>query len=329
MLPYARIEHGDYYRDRWSEEELRCDFPGDEFLIEGLHAMQVHFYHNNVSIEIPVVKVMNAAHYLAAYMFHTVCSGDRLEYDTLAYCSVGHDKRLMFLSMVVLAAMLRRTEGFRANQCRNLILEDRNEDFYEGVTLYERFLDSAEERFAEEDFLIDLPAVMEQMKEKDEIIYQQAQQIQQLQYTITTMEEKSNNMQIIGTQYKQDNNQGTIYNAPVTIQYITNPVEQNTSEPKQAYSEKEEPSDSIDSIIFTKKAKQEKKEASIIEALQKSIQRRKDKTRAFVQELQSWQKEAYIDAHYNAQVMYDELAKIIPLPFGYEVFKKHYNNTRY
>ncbi len=91
----------------------------------------------------------------------------------------------------------------------------------------------------------------------------------------------------------------------------------------------EEPSDSIDSIIFTKKAKQEKKEASIIEALQKSIQGRKDKTRAFVRELQSWQKEAYIDAHYNAQVMYDELAKIIPLPFGYEVFKKHYNNTRY
>ena len=84
-----------------------------------------------------------------------------------------------------------------------------------------------------------------------------------------------------------------------------------------------------DSIIFTKKAKKEAKEAAIIEALQKSIIGRNDKTRAFVQELQSWQKEAYIDAHYNAQVMYDELAKIIPLPFGYEVFKKHYNNTRY
>lgn len=91
----------------------------------------------------------------------------------------------------------------------------------------------------------------------------------------------------------------------------------------------EEPSDTIDSIIFTKKAKKEAKEAAIIEALQKSIIGRKDKTRAFVHELQSWQKEAYIDAHYNAQVMYDELAKIIPLPFGYEVFKKHYNNTRY
>ncbi len=88
-------------------------------------------------------------------------------------------------------------------------------------------------------------------------------------------------------------------------------------------------SDIPDSIIFTKKARQENKIPTIIEALRKSTIGRNDKTRAFVQELQSWQKEAYIDAHYNAQVMYDELAKIIPLPFGYEVFKKHYNNTRY
>ena len=85
----------------------------------------------------------------------------------------------------------------------------------------------------------------------------------------------------------------------------------------------------INSIIFTKKANKEGKEATIIETLQKSVQGRKDKTRAFVQELQEWQKEGYVDAHYNAQVMYDELYKLMPLPFGYEVFKKHYNNTRY
>jgi len=83
----------------------------------------------------------------------------------------------------------------------------------------------------------------------------------------------------------------------------------------------------IDSIIFTKKAQKEAKEAVIIQALQKSVQGRKDKTRAFVQELQTWQKEEYIDAHYNARVMYDELAKLLPLSFGYEVFKKYYNNT--
>ena len=89
----------------------------------------------------------------------------------------------------------------------------------------------------------------------------------------------------------------------------------------------EEPSDTIDSIIFTKKAKKEGKEAAIIAALQKSVQGRNDKTRAFVQELQEWQKEGYVDAHYNAKVMYDELEKIIPLTFGYETFKKYYNNT--
>ena len=88
-------------------------------------------------------------------------------------------------------------------------------------------------------------------------------------------------------------------------------------------------SDISNSIIFTKKAKAEHKEPYIIHALQKSIIGRKDKTRALVQELQSWQNDGYVDANYNAQVMFDELQKILPLPFGYEVFKKHYNNTRY
>ena len=83
-----------------------------------------------------------------------------------------------------------------------------------------------------------------------------------------------------------------------------------------------------DSIIFTKKARQENKIPTIVKALQKSIIDRKDKTRALVQELQSWQKDNYIDPQYNAQVMYDELQKILPLPFGYDAFKRLYNNTR-
>ena len=83
-----------------------------------------------------------------------------------------------------------------------------------------------------------------------------------------------------------------------------------------------------DSIIFTKKAHQEHKIPAIVQALQKSIIGRKDKTRALVRELQSWQKDNYIDPQYNAQVMYDELQKVLPLPFGYEVFKQHYNHTR-
>lgn len=90
----------------------------------------------------------------------------------------------------------------------------------------------------------------------------------------------------------------------------------------------EEKSESINSIIFTKKAKKERKESTIFDALKKSVEGRKDKTRAFVEELHSWQDDGYIDAHYNAKVMYDELDKLIPITFGYEVFKKHYNNTR-
>lgn len=87
-------------------------------------------------------------------------------------------------------------------------------------------------------------------------------------------------------------------------------------------------SDISDSIIFTKKAKKEGKIPAIIDALRKSMQRRRDKSRALVEELAFWQKDEYVDAHYNAQVMYDEITKIIPLPFGYVAFKQHYNHTR-
>ena len=85
-------------------------------------------------------------------------------------------------------------------------------------------------------------------------------------------------------------------------------------------------SDISNSIIFTKKAKLEHKEQYIIQALQKSVLGRKDKTRAFVQELHDWQKQAYVDAHYNARVMYDELKKLIPVSFGYDSFKRLYND---
>lgn len=197
--------------------------------------MQSHFYTHNVPVEIPVVRVMNAAHFLLAYVFQTTCSDNQSEYDVLAYGSVGHDKKVMLLTLIVLAAMLKRTEGFRARMCRNMLLEDRSEDFYDGVSLYDQFLNSEEKHFAEEDFLLDTHNRLQKLAaENEQLTYENSQ----LKNAPSTMEEKYT--QIIGTQYKQDNNQGTIYNAPVTIQYITNPVEQNTSEPKQTYSEKEQ-----------------------------------------------------------------------------------------
>ncbi|MBQ7259402.1 MAG: hypothetical protein IJS57_05585 [Paludibacteraceae bacterium] len=229
------IDHKPYYHDRLTTWDLCRDFPEDEMYINGLHAMQSHFYTHNVPVEIPVVRVMNAAHFLLAYVFQTTCSDNQSEYDVLAYGSVGHDKKVMLLTLIVLAAMLKRTEGFRARMCRNMLLEDRSEDFYDGVSLYDQFLNSEEKHFAEEDFLLDTHNRLQKLTAQNEqLTYENSQ----LKNTLSTMEEKYT--QIIGTQYKQDNNQGTIYNAPVTIQYITNPTEKNTSEPKQTYSEKEQ-----------------------------------------------------------------------------------------
>ena len=87
----------------------------------------------------------------------------------------------------------------------------------------------------------------------------------------------------------------------------------------------ESPKEEISSILFTRKTRQEQKEAEITKALQRSLSGRNDKARALVEELRQWQKEGYIDPNYNARVMYDELNKIIPLPFQYDGFRKYYN----
>ena len=190
--------------------------------------MQSHFVSHNVPVDIPIVRVMNAAHFMLAYTFSTSCSGDQGEYDALTYCSVGHDKKVMLVTLIVLAAMLKRTEGFRARQCRNMLLENRSEDFHEGVSLYDQFLRSAEKHFAEEDFLLDTHAQIIQLQEENTRL---TSENIQLKYTITKMENQQN------IQYKQDNNQGTIYNAPVYItyaapQYAASEVT-STDEPKK------------------------------------------------------------------------------------------------
>lgn len=200
------IPHSTYYRDRASEYELCNDFPGDEILIDGLHAMQMHFLNNNVAVDIPVVRLMNTVHYIAAYMFVTECSGDQMEYDVLAYDSLSRDKQLVPLTMIVLAAMLQRTEGLRARQCRNVILDNRDPDFEEGVLLYDSFLRSAQAHFEEENFLIDVNTLVTRVQEQDKQINRLTSENIQLKYTITTMEEKYQQINI-GT---QNINYGTI-----------------------------------------------------------------------------------------------------------------------
>ena len=183
--------------------------------------MQSHFITHNVPVEIPVVRVMNAAHFLLAYVFATTCSGDQREYDALAYGSVGRDKRVMLVTLIVLAAMLKRTEGFRAGMCRNMLLENRSEDFYEGVSLYDRFLSNAEKHFAEEDFLIDTHA---QIQRQQEEINRLTSENIQLKNTLTKMENQQNN------QY----NHCVIYNAPVynTTNTTNNYYPQSVADPK-------------------------------------------------------------------------------------------------
>lgn len=213
--------HSEYYRDRWSENDLCNDFPGDEVLIDGLHAMQHHFYNNGVYLDIPVVRVMNTAHFLAAYIFATTCSGDQTEYDALADMSLGRDKQMFRVTMIVLAAMLKRTEGFKARQCRNLILDNRDPDFEEGVTLYDRFLRSAEQRFAEEDFLIDTQTQIQKLTAANE---QLTEENRELKNTITTMAQKP---QTIVYNYGTYND---IHDNPHSTIYATTPHDDSKKE---------------------------------------------------------------------------------------------------
>lgn len=115
-----------------------------------------------------------------------------------------------------------------------------------------------------------------------------------------------------------NNNSGPIYNdCTVTIHNGKTTIQQ----PEDITPE----SDRLTSCVFTKKAMHEGKEAEIMQALQRSLSGRNDKARALVEEVRQWQKEGYIDPNYNARVMYDELNKIITLPFQYDGFRKYYN----
>jgi len=230
------ITHEPYYRDRLTEWDLCQDFPADEIFIDGLHAMQAHFITHNVPVEIPVVRVMNAAHFLLQYVFATTCSDNQSEYDALAFGSVGHDKQVMLVTLIVLAAMLKRTEGFRARICRNMLLEDRSEDFYEGVSLYDQFLRNTEKHFAEEDFLIDTHAQI--VRQQEEITRLTSENIQ-LKYTITKME--NDKPQTIVYNYGTYND---IHDNPYSNIYTTTPsddpkkeqaIQEDASKKEQAY----------------------------------------------------------------------------------------------
>ena len=187
------LPHSDYYQDRRNEAALIADFPGDELLINGLHAMQAYFATRQANIEIPVTRVMNTAHFTANYMFSIPCS-DQREYDTVVYNSLGRDGQLTVIALIVLTAMLRRNEAPRARLCRSVIMEDRNEDFYDGVTLYEKFLESEEVTFPVEAFETDVMDELITLRATNE---QLTNQNQQLRTTLRRMANQQNNNSIV------------------------------------------------------------------------------------------------------------------------------------
>ena len=204
----SHIRNSALYRDRLTENELISDYPADEPLIGGLHALQAYFVAQGQYIDIPVVRVMNAAHFLACYMFSIPCM-DRNEYDVILYEYVGYDKQLALITLVVLAAMLRRTEAPRARTCRSVLLEDRSDDLYEGVSLYEKFVNDTQQTFPTEAFDTDIMSEVISLRNQNKELIQE---VFTLQSTLDTM--------------KQNLNQ---YNAPVYqgCTFTTNNVTNN------------------------------------------------------------------------------------------------------
>jgi hypothetical protein len=121
------------------------------------------------------------------------------------------------------------------------------------------------------------------------------------------------------------NNNGSIYSGcTITIHNGQTTVQTPAQEASQPEDITAEPA-AEGCCLFTKKTIREKKETEITLSLQRSMASRTDKARALVEEVRQCQKDGYIDANYNARVMYDELNKIITLPFQYDGFRKYYN----
>ena len=200
---FTTYPHSQYYRDRTSERELCCDFPGDELFIRGLRAMELHLARYNGYVHIPVMRVMNTVHRAICILLHGNSGYEQADYDQAIHHALGQERLLTGIAMVTLIAILRRTDGQRARQCRSMLMDDRSEDFYEGLELYERLIGPTELRLNEEDFLTD---VMRQISDLQNTVQQLTQERQQL------IQEQQQLKQQIDTMSKIPNHQTTVYN---------------------------------------------------------------------------------------------------------------------
>ena len=147
---------------------------------------------------IPVLKVMNTAHQLIAHMLMHTDRVEQTTYDVMAYNLLNRDWQLTMLSMIVLIAMVSRTDGVRVRKLRSAMLDERTDDFYEGLSLYEQFINNAEEYFCEDDFLIDVAEMVLAIRQQQEQIQQKDEELQQLkQQNKELMENQQRNAPVI------------------------------------------------------------------------------------------------------------------------------------
>ena len=238
------------YTRRSTIAALVYDFPADEPLVNGLRGMQAYYATRNGSVDIPVLRVMNTAHMAAAYLFNTIDGAVSL-CDRIAYENTGCDKQLTALVLIVLAEMLARTNGQRTRQWRSALLEQRSEDFYEGMSLYQQFIEEDERYFAEEDFLIDIMDNINILRAENQQLKQQIQQQKHQLNSLKTMAEQQPqtiiNMQG-GTYIAQQNID--IHDNPHANIYACPQRDQATSVAGENQSDESEDSKSTDTSFF-------------------------------------------------------------------------------
>ena len=296
-----RIPHDSVYTDRLSERALCYDFPADKAFIDGLHAMQSYFVARGSNIEIPVVRVMNTVHWLVAYLYATSCSGEQLEYDAMTYNSVGRDKQLMYVSLIVLIAMLNRTDGARAKACRSMMLENRPEDFYEGVSLYEQWLDGGLEHYTDEDFQIDIMDEFNLLKQEN----------QRLTYENKQLKKQYRDMENQFNQFNQ-------YNAPV---YQGCTINNNFYGQEQKVETAEEKQEPVNNEDFFCRITQHAIETGHAQEVENELRSACVSAPKLVKAIRTNEALGYLDTkNLSSQALYDMLKEHFGLNFGVRNF---------
>lgn len=187
------VSDSELYYNRRSEDALRRDFPADAAIIDALYRWQMQIW-NYGNGQIPILRVMNCAHRVAAHMLSGLYPyDDRNGYDYRIFRDMDNDRFLMSIVIVVLVAMLRCIEDSdRARTCINIITDDRPEDFYERLSLFNDYVNtSCKMRCREKDLLQDATELVERIAQLEAQQQQDKSTIQTLQKKIDMMENET------------------------------------------------------------------------------------------------------------------------------------------